>query len=178
MIFIFALFVVAAWFALTIAIGYVATIRIENKVLRFVVVLALVGVLFPLPLVDELIGKRQFEELCKENSTIQVDRASAVGKTVYLSKTSDVEIKDKWVHIVLKPWRFVDVATGEPVVSYNTLMARGGWLIRMSRLSEGSVPLTFKGSCVPDNRPASIQTFKPLGINYIEPPAAPSGETK
>jgi hypothetical protein len=175
---LFLLFVAVPWVALTAVMAYAVTWRIEDRALQLVVALVLVGVLLPLPLIDELMGKPQFEQLCKDNSTIQIDRATAVGKTVYLAKTVDVEIKGKWVRIVLKPWRFVDATTAETVVSYNTLLAEGGWLIRHLGISEGGVPMTFRGSCAPENSPGSIQTFAPLGIKYIEPPIAHIGVTK
>ena len=127
--------------------------------------------LLPMPLIDEIVGKKQFEQLCRENSMIQVDLTKAAGRTVYLADLPDVEIKDTWVRVVLKPWRFVDAGTGEVVVSYNTLMASGGKFVHALPLSEGRVPLSFAGSCAPANRPASKQAFANLGINYIERPA-------
>ena len=112
-------------------------------------------------------GGRQFKQLCEANSTIHVDRATAAGRTVYLAETPDVEIKGTWVRVVLKPWRFVDAMTGELVVSYNTLQAQGG---RFLKVSEGHEPLTFNGYCAPAESPASVETFRPYDINYIEPP--------
>jgi hypothetical protein len=133
--------------------------------------------LIPLPVIDEIVGKKQFERLCNENSTIQVDRAKAAGETVYLADLPDVEIKGTWVRVVLKPWRYVDSTTKEPVVSYNTLRAAGGWFVHALPVTgEGRVPLIFKGSCVPANRPASAQTFREFGINYIERPAKEKGK--
>lgn len=167
-----------AWLIAVVVVTRWVARRFNSPTMKVVSWMILLPALMVAPLVDELIGKRQFEQLCKENSTIQVDRAKAVGKTVYLAKTADVEIKDKWVRIVLKPVRFVDVTTGEPVVSYSELMADGGWLVRTLIISEGRVPLTFGSTCMPKNRPGSVQTFQPFGINYIEPPTTQNGETK
>jgi hypothetical protein len=132
----------------------------------------------PVPLIDEIVGGRQFAQLCKENSTIQVDRAKAAGKTVYLAEDPDINIKGAWVRIVLQPWRYVDATTDETIVSYNTLLAGGGVFIRTLGISEGGVPLTFKGHCAPKNRPASVETFKDFGINYVQPPVSKDGEKK
>ena len=93
--------------------------------------------LCPLPLIDEIVGEKQFENLCRENATIQVDRSKAAGRTVYLADLPDIEIKGTWVRIVLKPWRYVDVNTGEAVMSYNILQAEGGIFIRTLGISEG-----------------------------------------
>jgi len=142
---------------------------------RIPIFILLFFALMPLPLIDEIVGAWQFKKLCKANSGIQIDPALASGKTVYLSRTPDVEIQGTWVHIVLKPWRFIDAMTGETIVSYNTLAAGGGLLYR--GFTEGGVPMTFAGHCSPRNAPASIETFKPLGVNLIEPPKR-AGETK
>ena len=173
------LLVAATWLAIVAALAYAATKRIEDTVWRSAVALALVVVLIPLPLIDEIVGKQQFEQLCKDNATvIHVDRSTAVGRTVYFVPQPAVEIKGAWVRIVMKPKRFVDATAGETVLDYNELMAEGGRLIRALGISEGGVPLTFTSTCAPASRPASIETFKPFGITYIEPPEAKNGAIK
>lgn len=164
---ILLLFAIVIWLVVVILLSKFITKKLPIAWWRIPVGILVFAVLLPLPALDEIVGGRQFEKLCKENSTIQVNRATAVGKTVYLAQTPDVEIKGTWVRVVLKPWRFVDATTGEVVVSYNTLQAVGG---RFLKISEGHVPLTFNGSCVPDGSPVSVETFRPFGINYIEPP--------
>lgn len=175
---IYLLFVVVVWLAVVIWLTRIITNKLPATWWRNPVGMLVFVVLLPLPLIDEIVGGRQFERLCKENSMIQVDRATAVGKTVYFVPQPDVEIEGTWVRVVLQPKRFVDATTGEVVVSYNELIAVGGWLIRSLGISEGGMPLTFRGTCVPVNRPGSIQTFKPFGINYIEPPITKNGEIK
>lgn len=50
----------------------------------------------PLPFIDELIGKWQFERLCQENSTIYI-APDAKGRTVYLaSGTPEEAVKGTW----------------------------------------------------------------------------------
>ena len=132
--------------------------------LRVVLYLALL----PLPLIDEIVGKRQFEKLCSENATVQVDRAKATGRTVYLANLPDVEIKGTWVRVVSKKWRYIDATTGETVVSYNTLQAVGGRFILALGISEGGVPLTFKGFCEPEGRVDPLKLFKEIGITQIK----------
>ena len=164
------LFVAVFWLVIAFYFVKLVTLVLPITWWRFLVRMALFLALLPLPLIDEIVGKRQFEKLCSEHATIQIDRAKAVGKTVYLAVQPDVEIKGTWVRVVLKPWRYVDATTGETVVSYDTLRAVGGRLIRALGISEGGIPLTFKSTCVPTNRPASLQSFRELGIDYVEPP--------
>lgn len=162
------LFIAAVWIAMVVALAYATTKRIEDAVWRSVVALVLVVVLIPLPLINEIVGKHQFEQLCKDNAVIHVDRATAFGKTVYLAESTDVEIKGKWLRFVVKPWRYVDVTTGETVVSYNTLMAEGGLFFRMIRISEGGVPLIFKGSCYPSELVDLQKLFQELNVTQIQ----------
>ncbi|MDK9714642.1 MAG: hypothetical protein OEL86_11200 [Sulfuritalea sp.] len=168
-------FVIGLWIALIVWLSKVIATRIPSARWRLPVGLLVFAVLVPLPVLDELVGGRQFERLCRENSTILVNRATAVGRTVYLAKTSPLLAKGTWVPVIVQPWRYVDATTGEVVVSYNTLRAKGG---RFLKVSEGHVPLTFTGSCEPTGIPYSIETFKDFGINYIEPPITRNGERK
>lgn len=174
---LYVLLIATAWIALAAAIAYGLTSRVGAMPLRLLGAFVLFAMLLPLPLVDEIVGKGQFERLCKANTTIQVERASATGKTVYLAKIQSVAIKDAWVPVVMKLWRYVDASTGETVVSYNTLDAGGGRLVQMFGFSEGRTPLIFSSSfCGPKDRPAGFQGFEALGIKYIEPPS--TGELK
>ncbi|HNI74674.1 MAG TPA: hypothetical protein PLX65_14305 [Accumulibacter sp.] len=168
-------FVVGLWVVLVVWLSKVVATRIPAERWRLPVGLLVFSVLAPLPILDELVGARQFERLCQENFTIKVDRATAVGRTVYLNPTPSFVVEGTWVPIIVQPWRYVDVTTGETVLSYNTLRAKGG---RFLKVSEGQVPITFKGSCEPTGVPYSIETFKVFGINYIEPPITRSGERK
>ncbi len=146
---LFLLFLALVWLAFLLLLAYKLTLRIVNPTLRAVTGLLLIGVLLPLPLVDEFMGKRQFEQLCRDNATIQVERAMAVGKTVYFDQQPDVEINNGWIRIVQRPVRYVDSTTGEVVISFSTLTAVGGRLVQLLGTSEGRVPLTFVGSCGP-----------------------------
>jgi hypothetical protein len=174
----YLLFVAAIWVAFVVWLSNIVTRKLPLTTWRIPIALMIFAALLPLPLIDEIVGGRQFEQLCKENSTIQVDRAKAVGRTVYLATQPDAEVQGTWVRIVAKSKRFVDVSTGEPVVTYNELTADGGRLVQSLGISEGGMPLTFKGTCVPPDRPGSVQTFKAFGINYIEPPITRDGAKK
>ena len=168
------IFVAVIW--LVIALFFIAFIasKIPGRVLSLAISIPLFIVLLPMPLMDEIIGGRQFEQLCKENSTIQVDRKTAVGRTVYLAEVVRENITDKWMPMRIERWRFVDATTGELVLSYNILHATRSWF----RITESAYPFTFKGYCDPKSSPASIETFAEYGITYIEPPKKMNGATK
>lgn len=175
---IYLLFVAAIWLALVIWLSKFVARKLPMATWRIPVAAAIFAVLLPLPLVDEIVGGRQFAQLCKENSTIHVDRVTAVGKTVYLAQAPDVEIKGTWVRVVLQPRRFVEATTGETVVSFNDLIAVGGRFIRVLGISEGGMPLTFRGWCHPGDQYALEQLFKELKISVVRRPENKIGEGK
>ena len=169
------LFVILLWLAFAIWLSKFITKKLPIAWWRIPVGILVFAVLLPLPALDEIVGGRQFEKLCKENSTIHVNRATAVGRTVYAAQTPDVEIKGTWVRVTLKPRRFVDATTGEVVVSYNRLQAVGG---RFLKISEGHVPLTFNGTCDSGDQYTMEKLFKELQITLIRRPEKINGETK
>jgi MFS family permease len=157
------------WIVIAGCGGLLAGYLISKKWWRVLFGIAVFVILLPLPLVDELVGKGQFEELCKEHSTIHVDREKAAGKTVYLTDLPRIEIKGPWVRVLMRQWRFVDVETGKIVISYETLQAESGRFIRALGLSEGSVPLTFNQQCASGNIPkAANELIRDLEIKWID----------
>lgn len=173
---IFLLFVFLLWLAIAISLSKFVTNKLPETKWPGHVRLIVFAILLPLPVIDEIVGGSQFRKLCQENSVIEVDRATAEGKTVYLVKSQDTEIRGKWVRILAKPWRYADIKTNDVVVEYRTLTASGGWFVRLLGVSE-RMPLLFNGSCAPDTRPASIEAFKKLGIEYVERSTVIKGES-
>ena len=175
---LFFLLIVILWLFVVYWLSKLAVRNLSKTRWRIPLRLLIFAVLLPSPLIDEIVGGRQFEHLCKENSTIQVDRATAVGKTVYLAEAPNVGIKGTWVRVVLQPRRFVDATTGEPVISYNSLTAGRGWFIRMLDIGEGDMPLTFKGWCKPGDQYTLDKLFDELKLTLVGQPKNNGGETK
>ena len=174
---LFLAFIALIWLWLLAKLVRLFTSGIKDLGHRLVVALISYCVLLPLPLIDELLGKRQFERLCEENSRVQVDRISAAASSVYLAETTDVEIKGILVRIVMRPTRYIDVSNGDVVLSYNELRAGGGRLIRLLGLIEGGGPLMFKGSCFPSEL-AEPDLFKKLRLTQIQRSDLPPLEKK
>lgn len=148
--------------------GEFAARRIPIPWLAKVCQVLLTLLLMSLLVADEIVGGYQFRELCQENSAIQVDRAAARGKTVYYDPQPSVDVEGTWVRIVMQPWRHVHAVTGEPVLTYYTLIAAGGRFIRMLGISEGGMPLTFTGTCRPKESVNDL--VKSLGITVLDRP--------
>ncbi len=123
---LFLLFVAVLWMAFVVWLSKIVTKRLPMTWWRLPVGFLVFAVLLPLPLIDEIVGRQQFEQLCKVNSTIQVDRETAGERTVYFVHQPDTEIKGTWVRIVLQPALFVDATTSKPVIRFNDLIAEGG----------------------------------------------------
>ena len=103
---------------------------------------------FPLPLADEIIGKYQFEALCKANGIESADVSRARGKRVKMTYTdkgfveSGVLLPTKQDDISLR-----DADTEEVLLSYKSYFSYGGWLMRYTPISMGSSgPMLFKGN--------------------------------
>ncbi|MBI1890371.1 MAG: hypothetical protein HYS18_06990 [Burkholderiales bacterium] len=175
---ILLLFVAGIWLGIVIFLTKAIAKKLPEKWWKVPLSILLFLALLPLPLMDEIVGGRQFANLCKENATIQVDREKARGRTVYLNSLPQLVVRGTWIPVKEQLWQFVDATTKEPILSYKSFHASGGMLIRMLGISEGGMPLTFKGFCEPQNSPASAPAFKEFGINYIEPPIANNGEKK
>nr|WP_320011996.1 hypothetical protein [uncultured Desulfobulbus sp.] len=122
--------------------------------------------LLPLIFIDEIVGKYQFEELCRENSEVYIAPDSR-GRTVYLADTPVEIIHGTWVAMVLRTKRFVDVNTGELVVRCKSARAQGGWFMK---LFFNGKPILCEGTCGSLNCPVGVDGFKDLGIRYVEPP--------
>ena len=163
MIGLYLLFLLGIWTVLVAWLSVKIAKRLPVPKWRPLVGIGLFIILLPMVLIDEMVGKRQFERLCQENSTIYI-APDAKGRTVYLADTPVEVAKGTWVNIVLHPWRYVDAKTGETIVSYNILGAGGGWF--MHHFYGGGGPILFNGYCAPPKE-LSINTFNTLGINYI-----------
>ena len=175
---LFLLLVALIWLAVVIGLSTFVTRKLPMATWRIPSAMVVFVVLLPLPLIDEIVGGWQFERLCQENSAIQIDRVTAVGKTVYLADLPDVDISGTWVHVVLHPRKFVDATTGELVVSFNDLIAVGGRFIQTLGISEGGVPLTFKGWCQPGDQYTLEKILKDLNMTLIRRPTKSNGEAK
>ena len=141
--------------------------RMPKPPWRQVVKVLLFAVLFPLPLIDEIVGGRQFAKLCEANVVI-VNKETARGRTVYEDGRASGElVPGTWVQVRKVPFRFFDATNGELVLSFDQLYAQGGRLF--PGFDSGPDPLTFKGVCQP---PGVFEKsfLTDLGLMRIEKP--------
>ncbi len=165
---IYLLFVTLIWGAVVFWLSKTLTKKLPIATWRIPVAVVIFASLLPLPLIDEIIGGMQFEQLCKDNSEIQVDKFAVQGKTIYFNPQPYIEIKGTWVKVVSQPHQFVDSKTGKQVINYNTLLATGGKFIKALGISEGGMPLTFYGNCAPNENIRNL--FKTLDLTVMDRP--------
>lgn len=111
---------------------------------------AMVGVVLVLlttPFVDEVIGKYQFEALCKANGVESADVLKARGRQVKVEYGERHFVDDTIMPIKVSNVIFRDAASGEVLIQHKNYYATGGWLMRYTPLSMGSPrPMLFGGN--------------------------------
>lgn len=110
-------------------------------------VLIVVGV-FPLMVVDEIIGKQQFEVLCEANGIESADVSKARGKRVILEVGEKRMIHAGIIPGAVEEWHYRDADDGAILIAHRNYHAFGGWLMRHTPLSMGwPRPMLFPVSC-------------------------------
>jgi hypothetical protein len=165
------IFIIAAWLLLVYGLVRLVTARLPARPWRAPLRMALYAALLPLPVIDEVVGVRQFLGVCRENSTVTVDPAKAAGRTVFLAQGAS-PVAGTWIPVTLTHWRYYDVTTRELVVSYNTVRVSGGRLITLFPLWDGGAPFILSRTyCQPERLGSGPNALlKQLGIGQVEPP--------
>jgi len=104
-------------------------------------------VLLSSPFVDEVIGKYQFEKLCKLNGIESADVSKAQGRKVKVEYGDRVPVQGTILPIQESDVSFRDMDTDEILIRHKNYYASGGWLMRYTWLSMGSNhTMLFDGS--------------------------------
>jgi hypothetical protein len=116
---------------------------VPNPAWRSVVKIALFVVLLASPFVDEVIGKQQFEALCKANGIEGADVSKARGKRVKLEVGERRPLDGTIMPIASEIWSYSDADSGAALFKHNDYYAMGGWLMRYTPLDMGSPKSMF-----------------------------------
>lgn len=99
------------------------------------------------PFFDEVIGKYQFESLCKATGIESVDISRAKGKNVKLEIGVEHSLGGTAVPIRVESWIYKDVNSDEILFQHNNYRAAGGWLMRYTPFGMGSEhSMLFQGN--------------------------------
>lgn len=172
---IFLIVAALAWVAFVIVLTNLALRRVRQR-WRALVSITVISLSIPLSLADEIVGEKEFDALCLSRAVVRTTSAYSPGKTVYRKPVRREEISGTTLRTVSQHWEFVDLSTREVVLSYEIVQSSGGRLAQAMGLSEAKFPFLFRPECAPREMPASKETFKPYGLNYVEPPVIKKGE--
>jgi hypothetical protein len=162
--------IVGLWSAVIMVFVFFVSQLITKPIRKLLFAGLLLFVLLPLPLLDEIVGSRQFAELCKEHSKVYFDQKMAIGRTVYLqdmSKAPVENIENTWLRLTLKRWVFLDAVSDEVVIYYDVINAEKRWF----SLSESRYPIFFPSYCAGGGDYQTIDRFlEELDIKTVNTP--------
>lgn len=118
-----------------------------------------------LPFADEVIGKYQFEALCKAKGIESADVSKARGKKVKVEYGERRLLGGTTMPIKESDVLFKDADSGEVLIHHKNYYALGGWLMRYTWLSMGSDhPMLFGGFC---DRRIEQEIFETNSITFL-----------
>ncbi len=179
------LLVVSVWVVIAFSIAMFAARRTaQNVVWHLPLAVVFSVVLIPLPVADELVGKLQFDNLCKQSEEEQRVSQEARGRTVELRQVPHPaapghmtiprrEISGTLIPIREDSWDYLDSQSGKVLLSFKTYTAAGGWLVRVLHISETNHPLTFRSHCEPKSKST---IFQDLNVKKVD--RAKQGDAK
>lgn len=158
--------VVLTWLIAVLIVTRWVARRFNSLTVKLASYIVLFPVLLVAPLADELIGKQQFESLCKKYAVQTIDEQRAMNRSVvYVPRGVDQYAEGTAVRIRIDPITYKDAETNQVLVSYHTVHANGGWLVRSIGISETDAPLLFGPGCAPENQDAFKKKFNITVIN-------------
>lgn len=126
------LLVILLWLALCVYLALKIPKWIGIKRLGWVLGLLLFPVLVVAPMVDEVIGMRQFEQLCEERAVMHVSPEAGQVKRAKADERPAVELSGYWIAIRSQPVVYLDADTDRPFVTYEALHTKGGRIAGMA----------------------------------------------
>lgn len=119
---------------------------LSNRWKTFLRIVIVVGA-FPLMLIDEIIGKYQFEALCKANGVESANISAAAGMRVKVKYGGRMLIDGTVMPIREGDVMFFAENSGTQLFKYKNYYARGGWIMRYTPVNMGyPQPMLFDGN--------------------------------
>lgn len=180
------LLVFIVWCLITVVIARVLSRRFKTGWTRVVTFSLFVPIILVLPVLDELIGKFQFDQLCEEAKEIKIFATKPVGEELYFPdgrwrltssplpdfreinrmqavyesmvryEQSDLQVLGTMITIRGHETRIFDRKSGQLLASYKIYATHGGWLGRWG----SETPLIVRAQCLP-------QSFSSVGQRIL-----------
>lgn len=101
---------------------------------------------FPLILIDEIVGKYQFESLCKNNGIDSANVSAAKGMRVKIKPEERYDLPGKMIPIKEQK-NHIYTEDDHLLFHFNDYYTKGGWLVRYTPITLGNYrPILFSGN--------------------------------
>lgn len=161
------LFVLGLWSALLYNAGFYASFAIQRKWVRQLIGAATALVVLTLPIVDEILGQKEFTSVCQSARHFQIP-AELEGKKfeVEFSRTDPVLLQGwHWRPIWEQTSTYTDKHSGQIVATGKNFQTGGGWLMRLmgvNPMNGQSGPLMGRRSCSPAHHQDQVNRLRPM----------------
>ena len=151
---VFLLFLVLVWLVACLQIAKALIKRADSSIAKLFIA-ATTPFLIISPLIDELIGRYEFEALCQKNANNFQILAKDIGGriTEFRSNPKAKLLESAAINIYHHGSEYVDIHTGEVIVRFDWYEAEAGVLAKTLHVFENDKPLIIKPSvCSPEQR--------------------------
>lgn len=112
--------------SLWLALKLPAWLRVQSPARRSGVTATALAALIVGPFVDEIVGMRQFERLCRERATVWTSAdASSVTRAIK-GRTRFERLPGYWITIHSQQIEYLNAGSGKPFLKYEILHTKGG----------------------------------------------------
>ena len=130
------------WFVISLIASIWFGKRFKNFFVKAAACLAMLAVLLPLPLLDEIRAQPQMAALCREGAVLKIDAERIKGRKIRLAfEPSNAYLEGTRVPIRHTKVVFRDSASGESLGSFGEYYATGGFFIRALGISNSASPV-------------------------------------
>lgn len=96
---------------------------------------------------DEIVGKFQFDRLCRRYAIVSASSDIEMNRSYFIQYERIGIDEPLLLPGIMATTRAIDTVTERELFRYGRVEVKGGWLIRFLHISETSGPLLFKGVC-------------------------------
>ena len=138
------------WFVASLVVSVWFGNRFKNFFVKAAACLALLVVLLPLPVADEIVADRQLDGLCREGAVMKLDEAKLKGRRVKVaSEPLDAAVPNVAIPTTYSRLTLRDAETGEELGSRGSYRVKGGVLIHALGISGSNSPVFARSGCAP-----------------------------
>jgi hypothetical protein len=120
--------VIGLWLVLCVALARHIPVWLGVKRFGWVLSVLLVPLLLMLPVIDEVIGKQQFANLCEKRTFLDKSDASKA-RHIHRVAPPYTRLPGFWIPIEMRTVKYIDDETNEVILRDDDYHTNGGWLL-------------------------------------------------